>query len=70
MEGSTYTGKGTSTDSCNMGITAGNEPPNICRRYVIDASRGRRLGIFILWLSFRVREWLGRAIEGGFGFKA
>jgi hypothetical protein len=40
MEGSAYTGKGTSTDSCNVGIPAGKEPPNIDRRYVINESMG------------------------------
>ena len=40
MEGSSYTGKGTSTDSCNVGIPAGKEAPNIDRRYVIDESIG------------------------------
>jgi hypothetical protein len=52
-----------------MGIPTGKEPPNIRKGYEINESMGRRLGIFILWLSFRVREHLGRAIEGGFGFK-
>lgn len=40
MEGSVYTGKGTSTDSCNVGVPAGNEPSNIDRRYVIDERMG------------------------------
>jgi hypothetical protein len=40
MEGSSYTGKGTSTDSCNVGIPSGKEPENTDRRYVIDESMG------------------------------
>jgi hypothetical protein len=40
MEGSSYTGKGTDTDSCNVGIPSGNEPPNTDRRYVIDETVG------------------------------
>jgi len=40
MEGSSYTGQGTATDSCNVGIPAGNEPPNTDRRYVIDETLG------------------------------
>lgn len=40
MEGSSYTGKGTPTDSCNVGIPSGKSPPNTDRRYVIDESVG------------------------------
>lgn len=40
MEGSSYTGKGTSTDSCNVGIPTGTVAPNTARRYVVDESMG------------------------------
>ena len=38
MEGSAYTGKGTNTDSCNLGIPSGKEPSNTDRQHVIDKS--------------------------------
>ncbi|RDL38143.1 uncharacterized protein BP5553_05576 [Venustampulla echinocandica] len=40
LEGSSYTGKGLPTDSCNVGIPGGTQPPNTDRRYVIDETVG------------------------------
>lgn len=40
MEGSAYTGNGSATDSCAVGIPPDNEPPNINRRFVVDESMG------------------------------
>lgn len=40
MEGSAYTGKGTDTDTCNVGIPSEKEPENIDRRYVVDETMG------------------------------
>jgi hypothetical protein len=33
-------GKGTPTDSCNVGIPTGSSAPNIDRRYVVDEVNG------------------------------
>ncbi|KUJ12803.1 uncharacterized protein LY89DRAFT_687763 [Mollisia scopiformis] len=40
MEGSAYTGKGTPTDSCNVGIPTTIQLPNVARRYVVDEGMG------------------------------
>jgi hypothetical protein len=40
LEGSAYTGKGLPTDTCNVGIPSGDQPPNTNRRYVIDETVG------------------------------
>lgn len=40
MEGSAYTGNGSATDSCAVGIPQGSYPPNSDRRYVIDETVG------------------------------
>ncbi|KAE8441436.1 hypothetical protein EG329_004962 [Mollisiaceae sp. DMI_Dod_QoI] len=40
MEGSAYTGNGTATDRCDVGIPATVQPPNVDRRYVVDEVMG------------------------------
>jgi len=40
LEGSAYTGNGSATDTCAVGIPGGNQPPNTNRRYVIDENIG------------------------------
>lgn len=40
MEGGAYTGEGLPTDSCDVGIPDGDQPPNSDRRYVIDETIG------------------------------
>ncbi|KAF2004214.1 hypothetical protein P154DRAFT_587822 [Amniculicola lignicola CBS 123094] len=40
MEGSAYTGSGLPTDSCNIGIPGGSQPPVTNRRYVVDEEAG------------------------------
>lgn len=40
MEGGAYTGEGLETDSCNVGIPDGEQPPNSDRRYVVDETVG------------------------------
>jgi hypothetical protein len=47
MEGSSHTGSGKSTDSCNVVIPSGSEPPNTDRRYVIDEAMG---SVNVLWV--------------------
>ena len=40
LEGSAYTGNGSATDSCAVGIPTGPQPPVTDRRYVIDETVG------------------------------
>jgi hypothetical protein len=40
LEGSMYTGNGSATDSCAVGIPTGPQPPVTDRRYVIDETVG------------------------------
>jgi hypothetical protein len=40
LEGSAYTGNGSATDSCAVGIPTGESPPVTDRRYVIDETVG------------------------------
>ncbi|KAF2468982.1 uncharacterized protein BDR25DRAFT_230288 [Lindgomyces ingoldianus] len=49
LEGSAYTGKGKSDDSCKPGIPSNHsQAPNTHRRYVVDESMGS-VSIFCVW---------------------